>query len=150
MEPLRLLVEVSTGRMTFLPLRQSTTSKHCVELKSLCVLQLIIKHRRYPLSFVRRLSPDARELTPLPLSLLCLYPGVNDEDLFMLMIMIFCRGTYCMELSNFVARPLTARFVAVLKHFHFPSFIPTDIVVYSLYFPSLILLFGTPECRMGS
>jgi len=28
----------------------------------------------------------------------------------------------------------TARFVAVLKHFYFLNFIPSDIVFYSLYF----------------
>jgi len=36
--------------------------------------------------------------------------------------------------SNFGAHPLTARFVAVLKHFYFLSFIPSDTVFYSLHF----------------
>jgi len=36
--------------------------------------------------------------------------------------------------SNFVAHPLTARFVAVLKHFYFLIFIPSDIVFYSMHF----------------
>ena len=35
---------------------------------------------------------------------------------------------------NFVAHPLTARFVAVLKHFYCLSFIPSDIVFYSMHF----------------
>ena len=37
---------------------------------------------------------------------------------------------------NFVAHPLTARFVVVLKHIYFLSFIPSNIVFYSLYFSS--------------
>ena len=36
--------------------------------------------------------------------------------------------------SNFVAHALTARFVAILTHFYFLNFIPSDIVVYSLHF----------------
>ena len=43
-------------------------------------------------------------------------------------------GTLCR--SNFVAHPLTARFVAVLKHFDFLSFIPIDIAFYSLQWRS--------------
>ena len=46
--------------------------------------------------------------------------------------------------SNFVAHPLTARFVAVLKHFHFLSFIPSDIVFYSLHFSLAIFIVRRP------
>jgi len=46
--------------------------------------------------------------------------------------------------SNFVARPLTARFVSVLKHFYFLSFIPSDIVFYSLHFSLAIFIIRRP------
>jgi len=39
-----------------------------------------------------------------------------------------------------------------LKHFYFRSFIPSDIVFYSLYFSLayfVVLLLGAPERRMG-
>jgi len=48
------------------------------------------------------------------------------------------RGT--LYRSNFVAHPLTARFVAVLKHFYFLSFIPSDNVFYSLHFSLAIFI----------
>ena len=52
--------------------------------------------------------------------------------------------------SNFVAYPLIARFVVVLKHFYFLSFIPSDTVFYSLHFSlAYFLLLGAPERRMG-
>jgi len=57
---------------------------------------------------------------------------------------------------NFVAHPLIARLVAVLKHFfYFLSFIPSDNVglFYSLNFSLayfIILLLGAPEPRMGA
>jgi len=34
---------------------------------------------------------------------------------------------------NFVAHPLTAHFIAVLRHFYFLSFIPSDIVFYCIF-----------------
>jgi len=40
--------------------------------------------------------------------------------------------------------PLTARFVAVLKHFYFLSFIPSDIVFYSLHFSLAIFIVRRP------
>jgi len=43
-----------------------------------------------------------------------------------------------------VAHPLTARFVAVLKHFYFLSFIPSDIVFYSLHFSLAIFIVRRP------
>jgi len=46
--------------------------------------------------------------------------------------------------SNFVAHPLTARFVAALKHFYFLSFIPSDIVLYLLYFSSAYFIVRRP------
>ena len=46
--------------------------------------------------------------------------------------------------SNFVAHPLTARFVAVLKHFYFLSFIPSDVVFYSLHFSLAIFIARRP------
>ena len=42
--------------------------------------------------------------------------------------------------SNFVAHPLTARFVAVLKHFYFLSFIPSDIVLFTAFFVSYFIV----------
>ena len=45
---------------------------------------------------------------------------------------------------NFVAHPLTARFVVVLKHFYFLSFIPSDIVFYSLHFSLAIFIVRRP------
>ena len=46
--------------------------------------------------------------------------------------------------SNFVAQPLTARFIAVLKHFYFLRFIPSDIVFYSLHFSLAIFIVRRP------
>jgi len=50
--------------------------------------------------------------------------------------------------SNFVTHPLTARFVAVLKHFYFLSFIPSDIVFYSLHF-SLAYFYCSAPLNVG-
>ena len=48
------------------------------------------------------------------------------------------------RMVNFVAHPLTARFVAVLKHLYFLSFIPRDIVFYSLHFSLAIFVVRSP------
>jgi len=51
---------------------------------------------------------------------------------------------------NFVAHPLTDCFVADLRHFYFLSFIPRDIVFYSLYLSLayfIVLFLGAPERR---
>jgi len=51
--------------------------------------------------------------------------------------------------SNFVAHPLTARFLAVLKHFYFLSFIPSDIVFHSLHFSLAIFIVRRPWTSDG-
>ena len=51
--------------------------------------------------------------------------------------------------SNFVAHPLTACFVAVLEHFYFLSFIPSDIAFYSLHFSLAIFIVRRPWTSDG-
>jgi len=51
--------------------------------------------------------------------------------------------------SNFVEHPLTARFAAVLKHFYFLSFSPSDIVFYSLHFSLAIFIVRRPWTSDG-